>query len=615
VFCGAAALAGCSFTGLGPSDAPVDSVSIIADAGADAAGVIGWSLHTKTDFDDLGADPTMPPSFVTSLASTRDLLEPAAYQLGGLLGRASNTQLFNSKDAPWDAVAWAAAPSTTAQSSIDLPLGDYGTRFPTGLGIDSGESFCTWWEGEIYLEAGSHNFSLDVDSSGFVEIDLPDGTFRVGDDVATLSATVGITIDDGLTGYFPIRIAHSEGTGPSRLNFLHQPPAVVALSTLEHARLRARASELTGAVRNGFDDLLLGDPVGVTRFEDTLIGEDYGGGFPPEVGITDHDTWSQRLAGQVWIDVAGGYAMHVISDAGYRVTFDGVVVGDPARFDDGQHDDTIDLGTAVSRGWHDLAVDHQDDTGNTDLDIALIDPAQAPDKIAVTELRPLSTGRERIVSDAAPVGYDPLPGQMFVRLAAGRLTEVVELAVTYQIDHPAWQELELTLVTPWGEPVVIRTGVAQPGNAEQTVTQLVPAAMIPVNPGNDTRPATGRWQLDVDDIVGGDAGALIRWSITARYTGGPPAIAPTAQYTSGVHDFGSPRQVSGLTASASTPIGSAAAIALRTCTALPCTGEFVPATAMTFPLPAAQYVQIQVAFTSEGIESPFVDDVDVYVLP
>src|SRR5688500_8404389 len=91
---GAALAAGCSFKGLGDSDgAPIDSpVSIIADAGADAAGVIGWTLRTRAEFDDPGAD-NGALSHKQTAASSHDVLEPVAYQILGLLGHAANTQL------------------------------------------------------------------------------------------------------------------------------------------------------------------------------------------------------------------------------------------------------------------------------------------------------------------------------------------------------------------------------------------------------------------------------------------------------------------------------------------------------------------------------------------
>lgn len=601
------AAAACQYHGRAVDDgAPIDAPDESADGGADANGVVAWTVDTRDDFIDPGADVSQRAVLFGVAAADRGVIEPVAYVIGGLLGRASNSQLFTTETEPWSTLATADAnPATT----IDDPSGDYGTGFPVGLGITSGDSYTVWWEGEVFLEAGNHQVYVQSDDWAFMEIDVG-GVQRAQDNSAIGSGAINFSVP--ADGYYPIRAALDENSGTSQLLIFHQAPGQAGFGILSAGRLRVRANELAGVLRHGFDDMQLGSPSGTTRAEVDFLDENYGSGYPDDVGITDHDTWSQRLTGQFWLDATVIPTIHVTSDDGYRVVLDGTVLDAAAAFDASGHDDMLESPIVLDRGWHDLAIDHQDVSGNTDLAVAIGAP---PVAVVAKDLRPVSTSRERIASGIAVPGAVTIDGFKQATIDAGRLTDAVEYSITYELDHTNWSELTVTLTAPWGATALIRDHVPQSGNGDQVVTQIVPATLVPENPGSGTRPVSGLWSLAVADTASPQSGSLIQFAITARYKGGPGAIEPESRWVSGVHDFGTARSISGVTRIASTPTGSAVTITLRTCDALPCTGNFVSTAAMTFPLPPTRYAQLAVDATSNGTASWFVDAIDVYVLP
>jgi hypothetical protein len=585
--------AGCSF----PAGDVRDGGAVDAPGG-DAAGVIAWSLHTGEDFEDDGADPAGPHTFGGGVIR-RDLIEPVAYTVGGLRTRASNTGVFAELGFAWsDVIAFAPTDAT----AIALPAFDFEQLYPGGLGINNSDSYALWSEGEIYLEAGAHTFELEVDSTAFLEIEA-DEVHRTDDRADTAPAPVTFSVT--ATGWYPIRLAFSNSTSEAFLRIFHDPPGAAPRAPLVAHRLRTLATDLTGVVRTAWDSEGLGRLRGATVFGGELVDEDYGNGEPGGMGLTSGDAYSQRFAGQVWIDAAGDYSGNVISDDGFRFALDGVWLVDelPASAQ------TLLLPTrALERGWHELAFDHQENGGDAHVELQQI-YGDAIDQIPAALLRPVTTTRERLAIASTPPANGPrpqVPASVDVELIAPDGAELIGLTVAVDVPGAHWDGDVVDLTTPWGTTIRIRDrvdGGAAVANA-LTAAQLDPDA---------AHSPSGLWRIAVDDVEGGDEGEIARVELTARYRGGFGPIPPTAIYTSGVHDFGAPRQVSGVALRASTPAGSTATWAIRVCDALPCDGEFV--TAAQLPLPAARYAQLQVTLGSDGDAAAFVDDIDVYVVP
>src|SRR5690349_3895453 len=277
------AVPACQYHGRAVDDgAPVDAPpGGLADAGPDANGVVAWTVDSHGDFVDPGADPSQRAVLFGVAAADRGLIEPIAYAIGGLYGRGNNTELFTADTEPWSTLASA---TPNAATTIDDPSVDYVHALPIGTGITNEDSYTLWWEGEVFLESGNHNLYVQADDDAFVEIDVGGGTQRAQDYAGGSGAiiTFGVPAD----GYYPIRAALHEAGGTSQLLIFHQAPGDAGYGILQRGRLRVRASEATGVLRYGFDDLLLGHPTGVTRAEIGMVAEDYGGGFPPDVGIT-----------------------------------------------------------------------------------------------------------------------------------------------------------------------------------------------------------------------------------------------------------------------------------------------------------------------------------------
>jgi len=589
---------GCSFKGTGTPADPIDGAgSIIADGGADASGMLAWSLHTKAELEDPGAEPTQPATIAGGVISSRDLIEPTAWTIGGLWTRASDTDNFPDPVG----VTWATVTSytPTAVAAIGLPVGNYyAATYPSGLGLTDADYFAVWCEGEIFLETGQHGFTLDADDAAFIELDVDGTTKRLEDRYSTNNGT--LQVDVANSGWYPIRIAFGEFNTDAWLRIRHDPPGNAPDAPLAIDRLRYATTTTEGLVRTAFDSEELGRQRGVTRMASPLINEDYGNGAPIDLGLTSADYFSQRFAGQVWIDQAGTYGGQVISDDGFRLALDGTwVAGDLT----GASQTAAIPDTAFERGWHDLVFDHQENGGSSHLELTL-GGVPGDGHIPATVLRPVLSARERLAAGASTAGQAAIPTSMQVVMPAPGDAELVELTIVVNAPGAHWGDDTIDLQTPWGTTYRVRNRVDATG---AVVVDRIDAAVL--QPAG-SHPVAGTWTVAVDDVGGGNDGNLASVELTARYKGGSPAIAATTTYTSGVHDFGAPQAVSGVTVRASTPPGSSATLALRACDALPCSGPFQPAG--VFPLAASRYVQVQVELTSDGIAIPFVDDIDVY---
>ena len=560
----------------------------------------GWelvlALRDRADFVAPGIGAT--PDLDDMLASDRDLLEPLTWAVGGLYAHGANIELLRDPSAPWSVLQEAVA---NPQRSVMLALGDYGTGYPAGVGLDDGETYSVWYEGEIFLERGEHRLSLDTSGIAFLEVDIRDNTWRAQSGGGTrIPAVIPIELD----GWYPIRIAMSHGTGRSWFVAFHDPPGTAPAVELAPIRLRASTQGLPGLLRYGADQPGLADVRGTSLFAGEVLDEKYDGVGPPDVGVTGL-TFSQRLAGQVWIDRPGDYVLRIESDGGTRAFVDGAPVGSSTFLGPvSSEEESVKL----ARGWHELAIDHQARQQPAALLIGL-DDGGVVDPMRPAELRPVITGRDRLVwgRDGAT---RPLPATAAVTLDATLRAMLQDVSISYDLEHPRWNEVVITLVTPWGTEYVVRDHVANDGTPRQIATALVTAADLP--PQAPVRPVSGTWSLRVQDASG--EGILHGFTITARYAGGPSAIAPIARYIASERDLGEPRRISAVTAYGSIPDGTFAWLWVRGCDEAPCTSGWSLVTDHMAPLPAARYVQVAADLASNGVATGFIDDITVWAL-
>ena len=564
------------------------------------------ALRDATDFVAPGAG--VEPALDEMALSPYDLIEPITWSVGGLLARGSDDEVFREPSAPWSVVHGATA---NPEVSVMLATGDHGARVPAGVGLDAADGYAVWYEGEIFLERGEHRLSLDTAGAAFLEVDIRDLTYRAQTGAGTREPVI---VPAEVDRYYPIRIASSHGSGPARFHVFHDPPGDAPPGPLAPIRLRAPALPLAGLLRVAADRPAFADIRGSSLVTGPVLYEKYEGAGPLDLGVTGRD-FSQRLAGQLWIDAEGNYDVRVASDGGTRLFIDDALVEDAAFLEP----PAVVLAPSneitprkLERGWHEIVIDHQARSQPAQLAISL-DDGTTNDPMSPLLLRPVITGRQRLVWGSA-TAVQALPARQEVTLEATNRAQLWDLALSYDLEHPRWDEVTVTLVTPWGAEYVVRDHEAHPDAAARAVaTELVDAFDLP-SP-SPVRLTSGTWALRVEDDAGGGAGVLHGFTVTARYSGGPSAIAPIARYTSSERDLGTPRQVAAVRATGAMPIGTLAHLFVRSCDALPCAGDWTQVTLDMKPLPAARYVQVQAVLYSNGVVPGFIDDIEVWALP
>ena len=129
------------------------------------------------------------------------------------------------------------------------------------------------------------------------------------------------------------------------------------------------------------------------------------------------------------------------------------------------------------------------------------------------------------------------------------------------------------------------------------------------------RPLAGAWTLHVDDESGGSTGNLQSWTITVLTDGGPGQIADRAEWVSTVQDLGTLGTVTAfgaLDAGLTLPAGAGAAIYVRTgadpaaCAAAAWVGP-IAGGGDAVPAAVARHVQLRVELTSNGVDEPTLD--------
>ncbi len=585
-------LAACSFT---PAGGDGDG-GVRADA---PPGTLVWALRSQDDFTASAGAPATLAGFV---ASGRDVLELAGWNTRGLLGQAVPQRLINSGNYQTITLAELQA------SSQPEPIRSFGFEqfedsygHPPGLGLTVDDNWTAWWEGEVYLAPTDLTLELQVEDEGFLEIQLapaPAPPLRLSARAA-LGASTALAVAEA--GYYPIRIGLGHGSATADL--VLRLDEGVGLIGLSRSRLRAAVGELTGLVRSTFKREQLADYVAAPIVVGDLVDEDYP--QPPVNGeLPSADFFSQRLAGQLWIEVGGDVAFHVDADNGYRVFVDGVLRSDPAHFSNMTYQDVVVGPFALERGWHDLVLDHQDFNGPSSLRVVMAQGSADPIPLPGAQLRPL-VRRGRLLTDAR-AQYDALPAAVGFTPAAIPDARLVEAAVAFTGSGLRGAEYVLSLVSPDGQLVTLRDHVV---DSENAATYVVPASAFATPP-----PVGGAWSLVADDDQGGDDGGLTSAQLTLFYDGGPLAMPAAARYVSGVHDLGAPTVVTGVRVVGERLLGAAAATSARACADPACTGagEFSAA----FPLAPTRYLQVQLDLTGNDDGDPIhVDDLEVFGLP
>jgi len=583
------------------SDAPVDAPP---DGAPDAM------PQARTWRDDTAAELGAGASLERAVVEAPGVIAPEAYYTGGLLWRASNTGTFTDPVAmTWGQVT--AFPATGKAAIARSTALAFGSDTPPSVGLTDPDTFSMWFEGEVYLEAGSYNFALFADDYGFLDLaPSPTGVFqRVA--VATFPTEGTGSFTAPSTGWYPIRFAVSEGAGDAGVQLRAVGPGLPTLQPIPRHRLRARVSGVVGLFQSGFDDSrLLGD-VDHTIDAVTPANTNWGDGNPGDLGMTSADDFSVRWTGQVRIDVAGDYTFRYASDDGQRLWIDGQRLLD--AWDDQTHDQTT-APVTLGAGWHDLVVDQNERGGAAAAWLTVASgPELAGQPLPLDRLRPVEGRAERYETgvdrtDRAIPSSGQAPDSTVVLTAPAGAT-VTGVDVSYTFTHTYWGDLEIRLIAPNGATALLRDNVG--GSTGGTLTERFTRADL------NGAPVAGTWILRVNDTQASDAGTLQDFQVTVHHGAGEPPIATSAAVESQVRDLGDVAAITRVSWLERVPAGADIAVRLRTCaTAAGCATEpwsppiTDPAGATPVVAPR-RFAQYRVELTSNGDRGPVLDQITI----
>jgi subtilisin-like proprotein convertase family protein len=587
-------VAGCSFDGggLAPGDTTADA-AVDAIAPDDDGGGLAQILRHDTAAD-FGA-----PTAVLDQAQIEawGAVGPAPRVIGALLARAVNRVVFTDAGAArWDDLPADGATSLLAPPFIVAP----------GTLELSDVDWTLWLEGEIWLEAGTHQWRLTADDDGFVDIAPPAGSFvRVA--AATFEAAGTGTTTAEVAGWYRIRMALAQGIGASNLDLRHQGPGEAELISLPAYRYRTRApASLQGLLAQGFDDRRYQAPGTVALQPGNALSVDYQGRTPQTLGIREGDTFAVRWSGQVRIDVAGSYTFRLRSDDGQRLAIDGNRVID-VWSDTTQTRDAV---VALDVGWHDLAVDLRENTASSSIDLDII---AGPDLVGGTipgeRVRPTLVRGARVFGGRRTENLAIPDNSATGAIASFRFdgpsdAVATSIDVTAELTHPRYSDLEVVIRAPSGTfyPVAMQGRLPnQPGS--------LPIAFSTVEVAGTA--ATGTWQLIVRDRVANLAGSVGEATIALHHRGGESPVAPVASYESAVVELGAVIGFDSATWTARTPAGTSVTLRARTCeTTDGCAAEAWSAPlapGAVPPIAPRRFVQYRAELATSGDAVPALD--------
>jgi hypothetical protein len=569
-----------------------------------------WSFASPTDFTAPGhamANMTLEPS---------GLLTPTAYTYGGLMAHGlPGMKLWSHGDTSWtklDGVTAAGAGLWRGESFTTTSVLSY-------LGIKGGDKAAPatlWLEGEVWLDAGStEQFQLTANELAFVELARPGTSEYVP--LTENSATVTVATPD--TGWYPIRIGVAS-TDRSMLSFafLHgeggAPPALWARD-----RMRARASEVSGALRLVFARQILGGgqdtpaPIGHIEDGDLLLSTT----FPvtPQ-GAPAVTNWSARYIGQVYVEQPGAYNLTVFSDDGNRARLGSTSAQTSWAFNIGTSAAVTVVPAALNVGWNDLAVDFNQVGGGAALEVTIDGPDLDEVPVPRDRLRPVESADDRLAfggddtEHLIPEGGGPnQPGTAAMSVAGYAGEVVTSMDVTFvaaSLGLTASADLE----TPAGTRLTLGRARGIATGPEDVLFQVTvppgPGPLAPLLGGS----AGGTWKLHVyDPQVGGQHGPGVLKSarITLHTTGGPERVARTASWTSPLLALPSDvLLVRNATWDARLPDGAAVSVQARSCGQSDCShAAWVPVTppraTVLYP---GRFLQLRVVLTSNGVSEP-----------
>ncbi len=359
-----AVLAGCGFTLTAGDDVPEGERITLTDDTAAEFAINGGVTDTEI--------------------AARGALEPAAFVLGGLHGRAFAGQHVTTLST-YATVEAAVGPELgAAYRQVPAEWGTTQAR-PRGLSINDTGNYTVLFTGDILLPAGPVILDVHADDLMIIEISF-DGGVTFPHRVVSPNSSQTLALPVPVAGWYPIRVSYEQNGGNSfwRMGITPMGGARVGIDGL---RLRKRLTTDEGLIASAFGTKGLVLPIGETTVD--TVNEDYDTGGPGhDLPTTVSEKFAVRFAGQVRIDTEGSYTFS--ADVGtepgdqFRIWIDGAVVANVWS-------SMVDRPTAtlsLAPGWHDLLVDYAEETATAKVQLKMTGPAIPEGPIAPSRLRP-----------------------------------------------------------------------------------------------------------------------------------------------------------------------------------------------------------------------------------
>ncbi|HEX8111532.1 MAG TPA: hypothetical protein VF516_27565 [Kofleriaceae bacterium] len=569
-----------------------------------------WGFASAADFTAPGyamASMTIEPS---------GLLTPTAYTYGGLMAHGlPGMKLWSHGDTSWtklDAVTAAGAGLWRGESFTTTSVLSY-----LGITDDKQAAPATlWFEGEVWLDAGSaEQFELTANDIAFVELARPGTSDYVP--LTESSAAVPVTAPD--TGWYPIRIGvASADRSMLSFAFLHGEGSA-PLVPWTRDRMRARASEVSGALRLVFANQVLGGgqdtpaPIGHIEDGDLLPFTTFPVAPQGASGVTN---WSARYIGQVYADQPGSYTLTVSSDDGNRARLGSASAQTSWGFNAGNSAAVTTVPVTLNVGWNDLAIDYNQLTGGALLQATIDGPDLVEVPVPRDRLRPVESADDRLAFGGDDAQYmiplgggssQPATATMSVAAYAGEVVTSIDVAYVVTENSPLIANADL-------ETGNTRLNLGVAGRILTGTDDLLFQVTVPPGAGPLAQllggPAGGIWKLHVYDDRLGDKGipsVLKSARLTLHTTGGPERIARTASWTSPLLALPSDvLLVSNVMWDARLPQGATVSVQARSCAQPDCShAAWLPVTpSAATALPPAPFLQLRLELTSDGVVEP-----------
>lgn len=139
--------------------------------------------------------------------------------------------------------------------------------------------------------------------------------------------------------------------------------------------------------------------------------------------------------------------------------------------------------------------------------------------------------RTKLSEDSAvpqTIRRESAPGRNIPDNQAGGVTDIITIdqatiianvKVTLDIAHTYRGDLQVTLLTPWGDTIILHP--RNQGGSADNIQRTIQESDLPVLATFHGRSVQGQWRLSVQDLAQADVGILNRWALEFTATGTP----------------------------------------------------------------------------------------------